>query len=84
MNAPVEAIQKTIQREKLPAPLAIANLLQIAAWQHDLAWEPFREGIDSHRLYGDSFAGAAAALLRYQPGARERRTAITATSIFSC
>lgn len=35
----------------------------------DLAWEPFRPGVEIHRLYPAEPDGAAAALLRYQPGA---------------
>jgi anti-sigma factor ChrR (cupin superfamily) len=33
-------------------------------------WAPFREGIEILRLHGDGVQGPAAALLRYQPGAR--------------
>jgi anti-sigma factor ChrR (cupin superfamily) len=44
-------------------------LLEIADRQDQFPWQPFREGVDIHRLYGDG-QGAAAALLRYQPGAR--------------
>lgn len=32
-------------------------------------WQPFREGIEIHRLYGEAGAGRSAALLRYAPGA---------------
>lgn len=35
----------------------------------DLDWEPFRPGVEIHRLYPAEADGAAAALLRYQPGA---------------
>ena len=31
-------------------------------------WRPFRQGIEIQPLYGDVGAGAAAAMLRYQPG----------------
>ncbi len=34
------------------------------------AWEPFRSGVEIARLYGDGQCGPAAALLRYEPGAR--------------
>jgi anti-sigma factor ChrR (cupin superfamily) len=34
----------------------------------DLSWQPFREGVEIYRLYGDG-TGAGAALLRYQSGA---------------
>lgn len=35
----------------------------------DIAWKPFREGIELHLLYGQMGVGRAAALLRYAPGA---------------
>src|SRR3954467_5130501 len=38
--------------------------------QSDIAWEPFRAGIEIHHLYGELGVGRAAALLRYAPGAR--------------
>ena len=34
-----------------------------------LPWQPFREGVEIMRLYGTGETGAAAALLRYAPGA---------------
>jgi predicted ChrR family anti-sigma factor len=33
-----------------------------------LAWQPFRPGVDMYKLYS-SDSGAAAALLKYEPGA---------------
>jgi len=42
----------------------LENLLQ-----GEIAWEPFRTGIEIHRLYGEMGVGRAAALLRYAPGA---------------
>lgn len=33
-------------------------------------WRPFRPGVQIHRLYGDGQSGPAAALLKYDPGAR--------------
>lgn len=33
-------------------------------------WEPFREGVEMARLYGDAAGGPSMALLRYAPGAR--------------
>jgi anti-sigma factor ChrR (cupin superfamily) len=35
-----------------------------------LAWEPFREGVEIHRLYGDGISGPSAALLRYRAASR--------------
>jgi anti-sigma factor ChrR (cupin superfamily) len=33
-------------------------------------WQPFREGVEIARLYGDGVSGPSAALLRYAPGAQ--------------
>ncbi len=49
--------------------LILKNLLNIATQQDNLPWQPFRDGVEIYRLYGDGKSGAAAALLRYQPGA---------------
>ncbi|HYQ42294.1 MAG TPA: cupin domain-containing protein [Polyangiaceae bacterium] len=38
--------------------------------QGEIAWQPFRAGIEIHRLYGEMGVGRAAALLRYAPGAQ--------------
>jgi anti-sigma factor ChrR (cupin superfamily) len=35
----------------------------------EINWQPFKTGIEIHRLYGELGAGRAAALLRYAPGA---------------
>ena len=35
----------------------------------EISWEPFRPGVEIHRLWGDP-QGASSALLRYAPGAR--------------
>jgi anti-sigma factor ChrR (cupin superfamily) len=50
-------------------PIVLENLAGIAEWQDRLSWQPFREGIEIYELYGNRQTGAAAALLRYQPGA---------------
>jgi anti-sigma factor ChrR (cupin superfamily) len=33
-------------------------------------WQPFRDGVEIARLYGEAEAGPSMALLRYQPGAK--------------
>jgi anti-sigma factor ChrR (cupin superfamily) len=59
-----------------PAPdptasiLELRNLLHLAEHVDDLAWQPFREGVDIHRLYGDGVTGPSAALLRFRQAAR--------------
>lgn len=54
---------------ELASPLVLHDLLKIGVQQQLYSWQPFREGIDIHRLYGGHDDGPAAALLRYQPGA---------------
>lgn len=49
-------------------PLVFNSLLARAQAQ-DLAWRPFRAGVDIVTLYGVVGETRAAALLRYQPGA---------------
>jgi anti-sigma factor ChrR (cupin superfamily) len=41
------------------------NLFKIADWQDTIAWEPFQEGVEVHRLYGDGISGPTAALIRF-------------------
>jgi quercetin dioxygenase-like cupin family protein len=49
---------------------AVTNLWNIATWQHQLPWKPFRPGVEIHRLYGDGAEGPAAALLRFKESAK--------------
>jgi anti-sigma factor ChrR (cupin superfamily) len=53
--------------------LILQDLNKIAVWQDELSWQPFRKGVEIYRLYGNGEDGAAAALLRYQPGAKVPR-----------
>jgi len=39
-------------------------------WQARIPWQPFLEGVEIHRLYGDGVTGSGAALLRFSPGAK--------------
>ncbi|MCC7376689.1 MAG: cupin domain-containing protein [Verrucomicrobiales bacterium] len=45
------------------------NLWNIAEWQDSIPWQPFRPGVEIHRLYGDGKSGPTAALLRYREAA---------------
>jgi anti-sigma factor ChrR (cupin superfamily) len=49
--------------------IILKDLWTIAERQDQLPWEPFREGIEIYCLYGQVGQTAAAALLRYAPGA---------------
>lgn len=42
--------------------LILKDLLNIAALQNELPWQPFREGVDIYQLYSDD-KGSAAAML---------------------
>ncbi len=50
-------------------PIQLGDLFHIAEWQDDIAWEPFREGVEIYHLYGDGKRGPSAVLLRYREGA---------------
>jgi anti-sigma factor ChrR (cupin superfamily) len=44
----------------------LKDLLRIAENADSISWQPFRDGVEIHRLYGDGVAGPTAALLRYR------------------
>jgi anti-sigma factor ChrR (cupin superfamily) len=47
-----------------------SDLLHPDEWQARIPWQPFQEGVEIYRLYGDGVAGPTAALLRFQPGGK--------------
>jgi anti-sigma factor ChrR (cupin superfamily) len=50
--------------------LKLNDLFQISGWQQKLPWEPFLEGVEMYRLYGNAESGPSAALLRFKAGGR--------------
>jgi anti-sigma factor ChrR (cupin superfamily) len=46
------------------------NISQIVENQDEIAWTPYKEGVEIYRLYGDGLSGPTAALIRYRPGAK--------------
>lgn len=54
----------------IPVRLSIADLFGPDVDWTRFPWQPFREGVELARLYGDAERGASMALLRYAPGAR--------------
>ncbi|HSI15049.1 MAG TPA: cupin domain-containing protein [Chthoniobacter sp.] len=48
--------------------LELTNLFNIAEWQHEVPWQPFKEGLEIYRLYGDGQSGPNAALIRFKKG----------------
>lgn len=57
----------------LRRPLLLRDLWTVGEHPESIAWEPFRDGVEIHRLYGGAAGEPAAALLRYAPGARVPR-----------
>jgi anti-sigma factor ChrR (cupin superfamily) len=48
------------------ARVELKNLFQIAQNAEAVPWQPFRDGIDIYRLYGDGVHGPTAALIRFR------------------
>ncbi len=49
--------------------IQVGDLFNISKCQDQIAWKPFRDGVEIHFLYGDGICGPSAALIRYQKGA---------------
>ena len=47
-------------------PLKLDDLFHFAAHQAEIAWQPYKKGVDIFRLYGDGVTGPTAALVRYR------------------
>jgi anti-sigma factor ChrR (cupin superfamily) len=54
----------------MPRPLILRDLFALASRQEEFSWEPLRPGVDVHWIYREAEDGAAAALIRFQPGGR--------------
>lgn len=54
----------------LPGALIFEELFTSLATTGGLDWQPFFPGVDAHWIYREGEDGAAAAFLRFQPGAR--------------
>ncbi|HEY0791892.1 MAG TPA: cupin domain-containing protein [Chthoniobacterales bacterium] len=46
----------------------LKNLLVTVPAAKEIAWEPYRPGVEIYRLYGNGLDGPSAALLRYEAG----------------
>jgi anti-sigma factor ChrR (cupin superfamily) len=49
-------------------PEECRDLFNLAGYQENIPWVPYKDGVDIFRFYGDGLTGPAAALLRYRPG----------------
>jgi anti-sigma factor ChrR (cupin superfamily) len=52
-----------------PLLLKQLNIYHIVDHEDEIAWEPYKEGVEIFRLYGDGLIGPTAALIRYRAGA---------------
>jgi anti-sigma factor ChrR (cupin superfamily) len=44
------------------------DVFHIVDHEDEIAWEPYKEGVEIFRLYGDGISGSTAVLLRYRKG----------------
>jgi anti-sigma factor ChrR (cupin superfamily) len=47
------------------ARIELPDFTRITEWQHQIKWEPFADGVEIHRLYGDGLSGPTSALIRF-------------------
>jgi anti-sigma factor ChrR (cupin superfamily) len=47
-------------------PFELNDVFHFADHQNEIAWEPYKKGVDIFRLYGDGITGPTAALVRYR------------------
>jgi quercetin dioxygenase-like cupin family protein len=64
-----------LKRKKSLSFLAILvlkplNVFQITENQDEIAWKPYKEGVEIYRLYGDGLSGPTTALIRYRAGGK--------------
>jgi anti-sigma factor ChrR (cupin superfamily) len=46
--------------------IEITDLFRIAANPDEIPWQPFQDGVEIYRLYGDGIEGPTAALIRFR------------------
>ena len=61
-RAPLTALSSLAKFRRIE----LTRLFSIAEWQDEIPWQPFREGLEIHRLYGEVEGGPTAALLRFK------------------
>ncbi len=45
--------------------IQLDDFFNLASRLDEIDWQPFRDGVDIHRLYGDGLIGPSAALIRF-------------------
>jgi anti-sigma factor ChrR (cupin superfamily) len=48
------------------ASIDLPDLFRVEEWQGEIAWQPFVDGAEIHRLYGDGKEGPTAVLIRFR------------------
>jgi quercetin dioxygenase-like cupin family protein len=46
--------------------IEITDLFRVATHPDEIPWQPFQDGVEIHRLYGDGITGPTAALIRFR------------------
>lgn len=46
--------------------IEIADVFRVATHPEEIPWQPFQDGVEIHRLYGDGITGPTAALIRFR------------------
>ena len=44
----------------------LPDLFQVEKWQDEIPWQPFVNGAETHRLYGDGKEGPTAVMIRFR------------------
>jgi anti-sigma factor ChrR (cupin superfamily) len=57
-----------VEPDPLPqyARIEITDLFRVATHPDEIPWQPFQDGVEIHRLYGDGISGPTAALIRFR------------------
>jgi anti-sigma factor ChrR (cupin superfamily) len=50
--------------------IEITDLFHVASHPDEIPWQPFQDGVEIHRLYGDGITGPTAALIRFRKDGR--------------
>lgn len=45
--------------------IELNDIFRVASHPEEIPWQPFQDGVEIHRLYGDGISGPTAALIRF-------------------
>jgi anti-sigma factor ChrR (cupin superfamily) len=72
MKEPEKCLANSKQKttaENIEAPyrtIELRDLFRVDEWQDEIPWQPFVNGAEIHRLYGDGKEGPTAVLIRFR------------------